>query len=176
MSRDLDADLVEYTGSTKANKADPKGKPAAKPAPLADELAEPAPSVAVYVAPKAGASHPKISRKAVAERLDNAEAALNAATIELTASRAALRSAEHDEGDALSALTRAMPGPTPDELLRAHAKAQLQLRADRVSRNESPEIKPVLTARSPLDMAAALRPKTNAQQPTAPLRSAIVRR
>jgi hypothetical protein len=85
-------DPEEYTGSTRATKADPKGKSVA-PKPVA-------PPVAVYNPPAEGKSHPKQARLAPAVRLDVAESALTLANVELTAARSALRSAEHDEGDA----------------------------------------------------------------------------
>lgn len=180
MAHDPDADLVEYIGSDKTVKAAPKGKRTApavtlEPAKLQHEAA---PSIAIYTPPEEGASHPKIAREAAAERLDNAEAALNLASVELAASRAALRSAEMDEGDCLMAfLAVTSTGPTPDELLRQYAAQQLQQRADRVARGETPEAKAAPThGYSPLDLAAAQRPRTSKQMANAPLQSSVVRR
>jgi hypothetical protein len=161
-----DEDLPEYMGTAQTIKADPKGKRAAA-----------APRVAIYTPPAKGASHPKHAVLGPALRLDAAEAGLDSAQAELTAATAALRAIEVKEADALSALMAAMPAPTPDELLRQHAANQSASRAARVAAGERPEAPQVSRiGNSPLDIAAAQRPRTSQHAPNAPLRSPVVRR
>ena len=164
-------DPIEFIGSDRSTRADPP-KSKAAPAPKVEAV----PKVAHYEPPKSGEAHPKIARKSVAARLDKAEAALHAANTELHAARAALQSAQMDEGDAERDLIALLPTISPDELLRQHARAQTQQRADRVAAGQSPEAKPTMTpGRSPLDLAAAQRAKTSSQAASTPLRSPVRR-
>ncbi|SIO24681.1 hypothetical protein SAMN05443247_03118 [Bradyrhizobium erythrophlei] len=169
----FESDPPEFVGRDQTTKADPKGK-RATPAPVV----VPVPSVAVYNPPLAGEAHPKIARKSVAERLDKAEANLTSANLELTASKAHLRSCELIEADALSAFIKACPAPpSADEIYRAHIKREQDAKLERVAKGLPPVEPKKIAARSPIDLAAAQRPRTSQAMPTGtPLRSPIARR
>jgi hypothetical protein len=167
-------DPPEFTGSTQTIKADAtKGKRAA-PAPA---VVPPVAPVAIYAPPATGASHAKVARKAVAERLDLAEAALSAAQLEVSASYNELRAAERDEGAAHLAFIATMPAPSALEVSRGRLAAEQAAKQLRADQGLEPVPKPTPTHnRSPVDTAAANRPRPSPQQPTAPLRSNVVRR
>jgi len=179
-----ETDPPEFTGTTQTTKADPI--PGAKPQGGAKKAAlpngngkpavDPGTPKAVYVPPAKGV-HPKIARLAAADRLDAADAALNAAQAEVTAARHSLRSAELVEADALEALTKAMPSPSQDEVYRAHIKRERDAKLARVAQGLSPtEPKKPTHDLSPISVAAANRPRTAPHAPNAPLRSNVVRR
>jgi hypothetical protein len=137
-------DPVEYVGSNTAERAEPVRKRGVAPKPVAtttsDVVVDPMPSVAVYTPPAAGESHPKTSRLGPALRLDKAAADLTACNLELTSAGGALRNAELIEADALSALVKAMPGPTPDELLRQHAACPMSSPATSIRFGSMPSL------------------------------------
>jgi hypothetical protein len=172
-------DPEEFTGVEPKTKADPKsnkGKSAA-PVKAVETVAHPGTPKAVYHPPAEGEAHPQIARKSVAERLDAAEVALNLANLELTQATQNLRAAENAEADALDALTKALPPPSFDEVNRQRlAKIQADKMA-RVEAGETPVPAPVKShGRSPIDVAAAQRPRTAAHAANTPLRSPVVRR
>ncbi|SDI54545.1 MULTISPECIES: hypothetical protein [Bradyrhizobium] len=174
MAQDLDADLPEYVGADKSTRADPpKGKRnSTSPAVTAS-----APSVAVYTPPAPGSTHPREPKLAPAKRLDAAEEALRTAQTDLMSARGELTAAQAAESEAELAFASCFATISPDELLRQHAARAAQERAERVARGETPEAKPAPTHnRSPVDVAAASRPKTNRQAPSTPLRSNVIRR
>jgi hypothetical protein len=172
---DPDADLVEYTGADKTTKADPRGGPkkvAPVAAPLTEELAAPAPRVAVYTPPKDGESHPKHAILGPALRLDKADADLTSAQLELRAATSHLRSCEAIEAEALLALTKIMPGPTYDEVNRQRLAAEQAAKVARVEQGLAPVAAPVRShGRSPIDQQAAHRPRHS----TVPLFSPVSR-
>jgi hypothetical protein len=158
-------DPPEFTGTEPQVKADPKGNARLKTG-----------TPAVYNRPAKGEAHPKIARKAVADRLNDAEQALNLAQLELQAAAANLRSCEAIEAAAESAFVRAMPAPSQDQVHREMLAKETASKLARVSRGLPAVEAPKITARSPVDIAAANRPRASAQQPTAPLRSTVARR
>jgi hypothetical protein len=183
-------DPPEFIGATQETKAEPKGKRAAPPVKAAaklpalapdvvgHEMAAPVPSVAIYAPPTKGEAHPKIARLAPAQRLNAAEAGLNLANAELQAATHHLRNCELIEAEAEAALVKEMPGPTQDQVHRELLAKETAAKLDRVSQG-LPAVEPPKPShgRSAVDIAAANRPRTNAQQPTgAPLRSNVVRR
>jgi hypothetical protein len=170
-------DPEEYVGKDHATKADPKGAKRAAPAPVIAPLAAPAPSVAVYNPPGPDEAHPKTARLGPALRLDNAEAALNSAQAELQAATSHLRSCELIEAEALSALIKATPGPTADEVHRKMLADDTARKLERVAQG-LPVVEPrkPTHGNSPVDIAAASRPRTSAQMANAPLRSNVARR
>ena len=190
-------DPPEFTGTTQETKADPVRKSSKAAAPvkavpvklpaLVEELAQPSasaadahpvPSVAVYNPPAEGEAHPKIARLAPAQRLDTAEADLNRANAELQAATHHLRNCELIEAEAEAALVKEMPGPTQDQVYRDLLAKETAAKLERIAQG-LPAIEPPKPShgRSAVDIAAANRPRTNAQQPTgAPLRSNVVRR
>lgn len=186
-----EGDPPEFIGATQETKADPKGKraapapvkavakvPALAPDVVGQEMAAPVPSVAVYNPPAEGEAHPKIAGLAPAQRLDAAEAGLNLANAELQAATYHLRNCELIEAEAEAALVKGMPGPTQDQVHRELLAKETAAKLDRVSQG-LPAVEPPKPShgRSAVDIAAANRPRTNAQQPTgAPLRSNVVRR
>ena len=175
-------DPPEFTGATEETKAEPKGS---KPAPslaravsLAEQMASPPPSVAVYSPPADGEAHPKTARLAPAQRLDAAEAGLNLANSELQAATYHLRNCELIEAEAQAELIKELPGPTQDQVHRDLLAKETSTKLERISRG-LPAVEPPKPShgRSAVDIAAANRPRTNAQQPNgAPLRSNVVRR
>lgn len=159
-------DPPEFTGKEQKIKADPKGKRAASGVP----------PVAVYNPPKEGESHPKHARLAPGQRLDAAEAGLNQSNAELQNATAHLRSCELAEADALEAFIKACPGPTYDEINHQRLVAEQAAKVERVSQG-LPAVEPKkIAARSPIDIAAAQRPRTSPQMANSPLRSPTVRR
>lgn len=154
-------------------KADPpKGAKRAAPAP-----APSVPSIAIYNPPAKGDSHPKVARKAVADRLSLAEAALSAAQLEVSAAYNDLRRAEREEGAAHLAFTATMPAPSALDVTRAHLAGQQAMRLERVQQGLEPTAKPAPTHnKSPVDISAATRPRPSPQRPTPPLRSDVIRR
>jgi len=186
----IDDDLPDYIGADQSTLAAPKGKRAA-PAPntwtvtntpqpaYEDEPAahvEPAPRVAVYNPPAPGASHPKHAILGPALRVDSAEQALTAATLELTTATRHMRACELAESDAEAALMLELPGPTPDELLREHVASELKTRADNVAAGKHPDARAIPAhGNSALDRIAANRPRP-APGMASSLRSASVRR
>jgi hypothetical protein len=185
----VDDDLVEYVGADKSTPAAPKGKrkPPAEPkdwavtdTPLPDyepaAHVEPAPRVAVYNPPAPGASHPKHAVLAPALRVDRAEQALTAATLELTTATRHLRACELAEANAEAVLMRELPGPTPDELLREHIASELRNRADNVAAGKAPDTRAIpVHGNSALDRVAANRARP-APGMASSLRSSTVRR
>jgi hypothetical protein len=190
----VDDDLPEYIGADKSTLAAPKGKratPAPKaPAPPKDWAVtdtpqpdyepaahiEPAPRVTPYTPPAPGASHPKHAVLGPALRVDEAERALTAATLELTTATRHLRACELAEAGAEAVLMRELPGPTPDELLREHVASELKNRADNVAAGRSPDTRAIpVHGNSALDRIAANRPRP-APGMASSLRSATVRR
>jgi len=180
-------DPPEFTGRNQTQRADPpKGKRAAPNHPgltdqtskqLAEEMASPVPpSVAVYNPPAEGEAHPKIARLAPAQRLDEAEANLGATQLDLAEATAHLRNCEMIEADALAALISVMPGPTADEVFRDKLAKEQAAKLARVDQGLSPTEPKQITARSPVDIAAAQRPRQSAQQPSTALRSPVARR
>lgn len=177
-------DPPEFIGATQETKADPKGKRApAKVRALApdvvgQEMASPVPSVAIYNPPAEGEAHPKIARLAPAQRLDAADAGLNLANAELQTATYHLRNCELIEAEAEAALVKEMPGPTQDQVYRDLLAKETAAKMERVSQGLTAVEPPKPShGRSAVDIAAANRPRTNAQQPTgAPLRSNVVRR
>jgi hypothetical protein len=164
-----DSDPEEFVGSDRSIPAAPKGKRAV-PAPAA-------PRVAVYTPPLPGASHPKHAVLGPALRLDEAEQNLGRAQLELQNATTHLRSCELAESDALSAFVKIMPGPSFDQVNRERLAAEQAEKIRRVQAGESPIPPKVPThGNSPMDIAAAQRPRTSAQTANAPLRSATVRR
>lgn len=176
-------DPPEFTGTEAKIAADPvKGKraaPVASPvkAALAEELASPHPGTpkAIYEKPT-GPSHPHHAIKSVAEHLDAAEVALNAAHIEERLARENLRVAEQAEVDALDTLTKLLPGPTYAGVNAERLAREQTLKLERVAKG-LPAVPPKpVTARSPIDLAASQRPRTSPQAANVPLRSPVVRR
>ncbi len=170
----IDDDIPEYVGADKTTRAEPpksrKGMP-----PVVDPSH--VPSGAVYHPPVAGAAHPKAARKRVALALDVAEANLTAAQMEISASYNALQIAEREEAHALGELTRILPRPTAEEVHRAHLARETAAKVARVAQGLSPTAKPAPTNnKSPLDVAAANRPRAAAHLPSGSLRSAVARR
>jgi hypothetical protein len=194
----IDDDLPEYIGTSKGELAAPKGKrapitpaptfnqhpqidgledePAAPVNALAEEMASPAPRVAVYNPPAEGASHPRHAVLGPALRVDRAEHALNGAALELTKATRHLRACELAESEAETIFLSAVPGPTPDELLREHVAAEAKRRADRVASGESPDERAIIVhGKSELDRVASHRARPAPGQATS-LRSSVVRR
>jgi hypothetical protein len=157
-------DPPEFTGRNHNQRADPKSSKRA------------APPVAVYNPPAEGEAHPKIARLAPAQRLDEAEANLGATQLELAEATAHLRNCELIEAEALSALVNVMPGPTAEEVYRDKLAKENAAKLARVDQGLSPTEPKQIMARSPVDIAAAQRPRTSAQAPNSPLRSPTVRR
>jgi hypothetical protein len=181
MAHDPDADLVEYVGADKSTPAVPKSKAAPRVAALApgQDVASPAPAVApvaVYTPPAKGASHPKVSRLAVARKLDEAEAALNAASLEVMASRNHLSACEHDEAEAHARLIALLPAPSADFVHRQLIAREQASKLSRVQAGLAAVEPKAITARSEIDRAAANRPRATQQSATTPLRSPVVRR
>jgi len=184
----VDDDLVEYVGGDKTTPAAPKGKRAAPapapktwavtdtPVPPYEPEAVAAPRVAVYTPPAPGASHPKHAILEPALRVDRAEQALTAATLELTTATRHLRACELAGSEAEAILMRELPGPTPDELLREHVASELKTRAENVSAGLSPDNRAVpVHGNSALDRIASVRPRPAPGQASS-LRSSTVRR
>ncbi len=176
---DLDADAQERTaGGVLADPRKGKAAPCVAPNPAGIDpitglaLAAPmaSPATAVYTPPpKSSTSHSKVPRKAVADRLNAAEANLTACSLEVSASRNALRDAERAEAAAHQILISAMPGPSAEAVHREMVAKDQARKLARVEAGE-PAIPPkVVTARSPIDLAAANRPRTSAQGANAPL-------
>lgn len=169
-------DPPEFTGTDHKTAADPKGKRTAPPvkvvAPLKDEMASPVPPVAIYTKPT-GPSHPKHAVLGPAIRLNEAEAALNIANAEQRAARDHLTRCEAEEADALSALIKAIPGPTYREINEERlAKIQAE-RAERVGAGLPADAPQRVThGNSELDRLAASRPRRSAT----PLQPNTVRR
>jgi hypothetical protein len=180
---DLDADLVEKTGG--GFRADPKPSKSAAPPVAAspDAVLDPItgkpvamPSVAIYSPPAKGAAHAKTAKRSVALNLDQCEADLTAAQIEISASYNALQIAEREEAAALGELTRILPRPTAEENHRDHLAREMAAKVLRVEQGLSPTEKPAPThGKSLLDRAAAQRPRASAQAPNAPLFSNVSR-
>jgi hypothetical protein len=169
-------DPEEFVGRTQEKKADPKGDKRTKATPLAEELAHPGTPIAVYTPPAEGASHPKHAVLAPAQRLDAAEVALNRANLEEKLARDNLLACELAETEAEDAFVRVLPGPTFDEVNRDRLAKEQAVKLERVEQG-LPAVEPKkIVARSPVDLAAAQRPRTSAQMANAPLRSPIVRR
>jgi hypothetical protein len=179
---------ISRTTPDQEKKADPRGGPkkvaavaaplAPKPEGLREELAAPAPRVAIYNPPAPGTSHAKHAILGPALRLDKAEANLTASQLELHAAKDHLRSCELIEADALSALIKVMPAPSQDEVFRELLAKEQAAKLARVSQG-LPAVTPKVPTHgnSAVDIAAANRPRTSAQQPTgSPLRSPIARR
>jgi hypothetical protein len=159
-----DDDLPEYTSSGQKIKADPPKGGAVPP-------------IAVYNPPAKGEAHPKIARKSVAQRLDVAEAAVTAAQLELNASYNALRQAEREEAAAHGDLIRLLPAPSPEEVNRKRLAAEQAAKQKRADEGKSPVAKMAPShGRSPVDIAAANRPRTSPQAASHPLRSPVSRR
>jgi hypothetical protein len=180
-------DPEEFVGATQERKADPKGKRApvtdtdtrvsvAKV--LAEELASPHPGtpIAVYTPPAEGANHPKHAILGPAQRLDAAEVALNRATLEEKLARDNLRARELAEAEAEDAFIKVLPGPTFDEVNRQRLADEQAAKIARVEQG-LPAVEPKkIVARSPVDLAAAQRPRTSPQAANQPLRSPVARR
>ncbi len=182
---DLDADADERTaGGVLADPRKGKAAPRVAAAPHGIDpitglaLAEApmaSPATAVYTPPPKGAAHPKVPRKAAADRLNAAEANLTAASLEVSAAYNALRDAERIETAAHQVLIDAMPGPTADQVHRDMIAKEAERKLARIAEGKpAVEARPV-TARSPLDLAAAQRPRTSAQGANAPLFSPVPR-
>ncbi|WMT75073.1 hypothetical protein [Bradyrhizobium sp. Ash2021] len=163
MAHEHEDQPTEYVGRDQTMKADPKGAPK---------------RVAVYTPPAKGEAHPKIARLGPALRLDNAEADLTAAQLELNAAVNHLRSCELIEAAALTALIAVMPRPSQDEVYRAHIAKEQAAKMARVAQG-LPAVEPPKPShgRSAVDIAAAQRPRTSQAMPTGTtLRSPISRR
>ena len=187
---DLDKDLVEFVGTDKSTKADDKRKAAPRVAvpatgsvdPISGFAAAPvgasreAPTpVAVYVPPATGQSQPKVSRKGAADRLDAAEANLSACQLEVSAARDALRTAEHLEAESHQCLIQLLPAPSAADVHRAMLESERDAKLQRVAEGQPAVAPKVITVRSPIDLAAASRPRTSQQSPNAPLFSPVQR-
>jgi len=187
----IDDDLPEYIGGDKTTLAAPRKRAAAPvkaPAAPAIEWAATdtptpayvpdvtAPRVAPYTPPAPGASHPRHAILAPALRVDSAEQALTAATLELTTATRNLRACEIAETDAEASLMAELPGPTPDELLKAYVANELKTRADNVAAGKAPDARAIPThGNSALDRIAANRPRP-APGMASSLQSTTVRR
>jgi hypothetical protein len=171
----FNTDPEEFVGGDQSIPAAPKSKTLVSPRspPVA-----PAPRVAVYNPPAAGASHPKHAVLGPALRLDEAEANLSAAQLEFRNATLALRSCELIEAEALTEFVKVMPGPTFDEVNRQRLAAEQAAKMARVQAGLSPTPPKVPThGNSPIDIAAANRPRTSQAMPAGgPLRSNVVRR
>jgi hypothetical protein len=165
MAQDLDADLVEYIGADKTQRADPPKRKAVAPVvqPLAEELATPAPS-------KPG-SHPKHAIKAPRLAYEAAQEETVAALAELRSATKALNLAETAEADALNHWLSQQPKADTDALLRDYANSAVEQRAANVAAGLPPEgIKTPTHNKSPVDVAAANRARPSPQVATVPLR------
>jgi hypothetical protein len=132
--------------------------------------------VKVPAKPKSKA-HPKFAKVAPAKRLDEAAAVLNSANAELLMARGALRVEEMAENDALIAFLATMPKVDQLEL---HKSTIVKDQAARQARVDAGlpinEPKKPTHGRSPVDQAAAQRPRATAQMASTPLRSNVARR
>jgi hypothetical protein len=145
-------------------KADPKGAAKAAGTP-----------VAVYTPPTG--SHPKVARKSASDRLTLSEARYQTATLELSEARKSLYSCEMAEAETHQELIKLMKPPDADQNIRDHLARGQAERADRVAQGLSPDpVQTTITARSPIDVAAARRQKVSPGVAGYALRSPVSRR
>lgn len=143
----------EFTGTTHAIKADPKGKRINIPhavKPLAEELATPAQPIT-----KPG-THPKHAIARPRREHEAAQQETQAAQAELVAASRALVDAEAEENKALLHWLSLQPKPDTNALLHAYADQQAALRAENVKAGLPPEgVRTVSHGNSETDRAAA---------------------